>query len=435
MLQEAKDLIGKRNNAGIVIGYDLGSSFSQVSYYGVGEEQPTTVSPVAGTEQYNIPTVLCKRTGVGQWYYGKEALKHEGEDGILVDGLLEKALQGEEVLVEDTTFDPVALLTLFVKRSLSMLGMQVSIQRAECFMFTVEELSPRMVEVLTKVVAGLQLKCQKIRFQSHIESFYYYVLNQQAELFKRDVMAFEYHDHLKTLCLSCNRNTTPKVVLIRQRDYPEMKRMEWSDGENGRILQEQELDKKFTLLCEESLNSADVSTVYLLGDGFKEGWTKESLRVLCHNRRVFQGNNLYSKGACYAAMEKVHPDGALSGYVYLGEDKLKANIGIKALRRGEDSYLAILDAGINWYEAKTDFDLILESGNTLYFTITPLTGGNVTEKAVVLDGLPERPRSTTRLRIHAEMTAIHVLSLEIADMGFGELFKSSGRAWSHILQV
>ena len=26
-------------------------------------------------------------------------------------------------------------------------------------------------------------------------------------------------------------------------------------------------------------------------------------------------------------------------YVYLGEDKLKSNIGMRALRRGEDSYL------------------------------------------------------------------------------------------------
>ena len=110
MLQENRDLTGKRNNAKMVIGYDLGRQFSQVSYYAVGDADPCTVSPVAGTEQYNIPTVLCKRVGVSQWYYGKEALKNQGEEGILVDHLLEKALQGEEVLVEETTFDPVALL-------------------------------------------------------------------------------------------------------------------------------------------------------------------------------------------------------------------------------------------------------------------------------------------------------------------------------------
>ena len=33
------------------------------------------VDAVTGTEQYNIPVALCKRPGVGQWYYGKEAVK------------------------------------------------------------------------------------------------------------------------------------------------------------------------------------------------------------------------------------------------------------------------------------------------------------------------------------------------------------------------
>ena len=395
MLQENRDLTGKRNNAKMVIGYDLGRQFSQVSYYAVGDADPCTVSPVAGTEQYNIPTVLCKRVGVSQWYYGKEALKNQGEEGILVDHLLEKALQGEEVLVEETTFDPVALLTLFIKRSLATLNMQVSLNRAEVFMFTVEELTPRMVEVLGKVVSGLQLKCPQICFQSHIESFYYYMLHQQAELW----------------------------------------RVDWAEDEAQRMAQQQELDAQFGQLCESCLHETDVSTVFLIGEGFKEGWTRESLKILCHNRRVFQGNNLYSKGACYAGMEKLNPQESTREYVYLGEDKLKSNIGMRALRRGEDSYLAILDAGVNWYEAKTDFDLILESGNVLCFTITPLTGENIMDKTVTLDGLPERPRCTTRLRIHAEMTAIHTLTLEITDMGFGELFKSSGRAWTHTLQV
>lgn len=434
MFQEQKENQAKRN-AKVVIGYDLGNAFSQISYYVVGEQEPKTVSSVAGTEQYNIPTVLCKRVGVGQWFYGKEAIKNAGDDGILVEQLVDKALQGEEVLVEETTFDPVALLTLFVKRSLALLNMQISMSQVEAFMFTVEDLSPRMVEVLSRVVAGLQLKCSKIYFQSHIESFYYYTLRQQQELWKNEVMVFEYNDKLKMLDFYCNRNTTPHVVLIQHMEYEEMKRCQWAQEESLRKEQQQNLDVQFEQICEESLKERNVTTIYLIGDGFKEGWAHDSLRVLCKNRRVFQGNNLYSKGACYGGMEKLYPGEISSNYVYLGEEKLKSNIGMKALRHGEDSYLAILDAGVNWYEAKNDFDVILESGDSISFVITPLTGGKIQEKAVILDGIPERPRSTTRLRIHAEMISVNQLSLEIMDMGFGELFKSSGRGWSHSISV
>ena len=51
----------------------------------------------------------------------------------------------------------------------------------------------------------------------------------------------------------------------------------------------------FAHTVRETLEEGIVSTIFLLGDGFKEGWAKESLKLLCRGRRVFQGNNLYSK--------------------------------------------------------------------------------------------------------------------------------------------
>ena len=41
---------------------------------------------------YDIPVVLCKRTEVNQWYYGREAIRQAEEGaGTLVEGLFEKA--------------------------------------------------------------------------------------------------------------------------------------------------------------------------------------------------------------------------------------------------------------------------------------------------------------------------------------------------------
>ena len=121
--------------------------------------------------------------------------------------------------------------------------------------------------------------------------------------------------------------------------------------------------------------------------------------------------------------------------MYLGADKLKSNIGMKVLRRGEDSYYAILDAGSNWYETVSDFDIILEDGDTVDLIITPLTGGDVTERQVHLPGIPDRPRATTRLNIHLEMTAVNQATVTVEDKGFGELFPSSGKAWSSTIMV
>lgn len=434
MLTGQKEQSEKKHNGKAIVGYDLGKNFSQISFCTLNGEEPETVSAVAGTKQFNIPTLLCKRKGVNQWFYGKEAQKYaQEEEGVLIEDLQALAERGEDVLVEGESFDPTALLTLFVKRSLSLLSMQLPLHQIEAFLFTAEDLSPRMVDVLSKVAAGLQLKANYIFFQSHLESFYYYTLYQPTELWKQQVLVFDYNAGLKAMCLECNKKTTPRVVFISQREYPQITRIQWAQNEEEKEIQKKELDLAFLAAVEEEVKNNMITTVYLVGDGFKENWAQESLKLLCRNRRVFQGNNLYSKGACYGGLERLNPGDEGKNYVYLGTDKLKANIGMKALRRGEDSYFAILDAGTNWYEASADFDIILESGNTIDLIITPLTGDKVIDKRLTLEGLPERPERTTRLSIHIEMSAVDKATLTIEDKGFGELYPSSGKGWTQTI--
>ena len=188
-------------------------------------------------------------------------------------------------------------------------------------------------------------------------------------------------------------------------------------------------------MVKKELDGRIVSTAFLVGDGFKENWMGESLRLLCRNRRVFQGNNLYSKGACSGALEKLDPSREGRNYIYLGQDKLKSNVGMKVLRRGEEAYFAVLDGGVSWYEAFADFEVILESGNTVEFQVTPLTGEPATEREIVLEGLPERPKNTSRLKVHVEMSAPDRVTVTIEDMGFGEIFPSSGKGWTSTILV
>lgn len=425
----------KNGNAKIVVGYDLGNRFSQISYYNINSPEPETVSSVIGTQMYNIPTILAKRPGVGQWFYGKEAERYVKTEGILVDNLLKRAERGEEVRVEDESYDPVALLALFMKRSLSLLSMTLSLKDIDGFIITVPKLTSKTVEVLSRVVAALSLKCEYITYQSHVESFYSYMIHQSKELWQYQVLSLEFNESLSSMRMECSHHTTPKVVFIHEDKYEEIVRPEWSEDENVLAGQAEELDYSFKRLCENILDEGDITTIYLLGDTFKDNWSKESLKVLCKNRRVFQGNNLYSKGACYSIMDKLNPNELSKSHVYLGEEKVKSNIGLKALRRGEDSYLAVIDAGSNWFEVKKDFDIILDEGNIITFLVTSLTGGKIIEKPIILEDLPERPYATTRLRIHIEMDAVDRVVMNIEDIGFGEIFKASGKTWSQVIDI
>ena len=57
----------------------------------------------------------------------------------------------------------------------------------------------------------------------------------------------------------------------------------------------EELDKYFAEIARVKMKETYISTVYLTGPGFNDKWIEESTRVLCDGRRVFMGQNIYTK--------------------------------------------------------------------------------------------------------------------------------------------
>lgn len=426
--------MGILKNDKLIVGYDLGNRFSQISYAVSAEGEVETLSQVAGAQLYNIPTVLCKRTGVNQWFYGKEALRNAAEEqGILVENLVELALDGEPIRIEEDSYDPVSLLTLFFKRSLGLLSQAGTSEKLGALMITCEQLDHRMVEMLNNMLEGLRLRTDKIYFQSHTESFYNYMIRQPGELWASRSMLYDYRgDRINIYAMDCNRRTTPVVVFIEESvaDFPA-----WCPGGEGAGISEadrQGFDRAFQRLAETSFGGRAVSSVFLIGDGFSEEWMKESLRFLCRGRRVFQGNNLFSKGACHGMQERMQMSPTGREHIFLGSDKLKANIGMDVMRQGEASYLALLDAGVNWYEADQVTEFYLQEGKQIRLKITPLIGKEIRTAGITLEELPE---GISRLRARLYLETENRLAVEIEDLGFGELRVPSGRVWREEIEL
>ena len=247
----------------IMVGYDLGNRYSQISYCTYDGKEPETLSVVAGEESYNIPTVLCKRKGVNQWFFGKEAYKHaKEEEGSLVTDLLELARAGQTVTVEGEEFDPAALLTLFIRRSLNRLSLIAETDRIGALMFTCEYMDGRMAELMDGVAAGLSLKTKNIFYQSHVESIYYYTIHQPAELWQKQVTVFDYiTDAVKVYNLEFNRRTTPVVAFAKEAEYPFLSCGDGGDGEPVSEALGRQLDERFLALLKEVCEGKMISCV------------------------------------------------------------------------------------------------------------------------------------------------------------------------------
>ena len=421
----------------LFIGLELNHVSAQISFCSSEKPEPETVSLVAGKEQFAIPMVLCKRQGVNQWFFGRDAWRHSEEgDGILVEHLLERACAGEQVTLEDEQFDAVSLLALFIKHSLSVMLLGSGAERPDYLMITVEQTDSRMLEVLSGVGGYLQMDREHLFFQSHAESFYQYCMHQPEELRTHEVMIFEYaSEFLKMYRLEFNRKTSPIVAYTKEKSFPQMRLKPFEGDEAAVALQARERDEAFAAIIEEETKERIVSCVYLIGDGYQGDWCKESLRLLCSKRRVFQGNNLYSKGACYAAYERVHPSAASTKYLFLGRDKLKVNIGMNAVVDGKEQYYPLIDACVNWFDVGREWDLLLESGNELFFVLTPVNGGVRRTLVMKLNGLPEQDGHMTRLHLKARFLSEERFAVRVVDLGFGSFFESSGLSWEQEVNV
>lgn len=209
----------------------------------------------------------------------------------------------------------------------------------------------------------------------------------------------------------------------------------FSGDEAAVAAKEAQRDAQFSEIIEEETAERIVSCVYLIGDGYQGNWCKESLRLLCSKRRVFQGNNLYSKGACYAAYERIHPGTVSSKYIFLGKDKIKVNIGMNAVVEGKEQYYPLIDAGVNWFDVRRECDVMLESGNELTFVLTPLNGAQRRVLAMKLSGLPEERSCMTRLHMEIRFLAEERFAVRVEDLGFGSFFAGSGLSWEQEVAV
>lgn len=494
-------------NTRYVIGYDLNDIQVQISYFELDNESPGTLVSDGENERLGVPTVLCKRKRVNQWSFGTEAQRLIMRDGEAeVNKLLSLALSGKAITIEGEDFNGIDLLILFVRKTLKLLSVYVSVEQIESFVFTVPKLDMEMLSVLERLSAAVPIERSRIMFQGYSEAVYCYMIHQPEELWDPECVIFDHDGKTMTAYhMHMNHRTTPIVGVIDKTEFeglsiPDMStyydeeedtafedadaggddgkasgtdeenenrdresvkerplagsddtehlgnendsgtEADIQDLRNARVVVSSEkeidaMDEKLYNLIHEFLITRTVRSAYLLGQGFDGEWCGKTIRFLCMGRRVFQGSNMYSKGACYYGMDKLFPSENNDRYIFLGEDKLKFNLGIYIDRNGQEEYIALADGGENWFDISAEVEFLLKSGSKVQLIVTPLDGKEIRVMDIVLDGLPERPPKTTRLKLWVIFSSGNTVKAVVKDMGFGEIFQSSGLAWDKELTI
>lgn len=402
------------------LGIELNDSYAMVSYMQPNMEEPETVSTIAGSENYRIPTLLARRKNVGMWYYGEDAGRMaKTSEVICVDSLLRRAAASEVITIAKESYDAVDLLALFIKKVIELPQKLGNTSHVTGIVLTVDHLTKELIGIFRHVAELLGLSQETFAVIDDKESFYAFAMNQEKSLWMHDVFLFSCGKNaVSSYDLSRDMHTKPQMITIHATGAQEL-------GE--------EKDEAFARLLTNCFANRPVSSVYLVGDGFDGEWMKQSLAVLCRGRRAFLGQNLFSKGACY--MARIREMGENWPFIYMGENEMKFNLNLSVVEKEKKKVLNLVSAGKNWFEIKNTCEVILSGTPQVEFLKQLPSSSTPQIQTVEIEDLPVRPDRTTRLRITASPVANDKIEVEIRDLGFGEFFPATGRAWKSIIMM
>ena len=401
-----------------IIGYDLNEKYCQISFYSEEQQEPQTMETTL--DNYQIPLAVGKNEG--EWVIGNDAKRLSTiKQGYVAEDIYRRALRQEKIEFGEETYDAIWLLAKFVEMSLK------NYQDIGQIVFTVPKTSADIGRILKGIGqrAGIPKNC--IYVQDYKESFCNYMLYQPKELWQYEAALFH-----------CDRNEVKAFMLRKIRTGFGKGKDVFVTVDEVASARMAELAAVYPVLNVDRAKDADVcfkqfvqgvfskklvSSVFLVGEGFENNWYPQSLKVLCNGRRAFLGNNLYSKGACYTAYKRSL--GITEGPIYLDETKMMEQICLKMRVQGMDQWMPIVSWGTRWYEADSQFEVLLENRDDLEIHIESLVGTEMQVEKIPLEGLPKREKYTLRLQVKVLFLDEKTCKITFKDLGFGEFFPAT----------
>ena len=408
----------------LIVGIDFGRKYTQICYYDRKGEEPRSISMKVGGSQYEAPTCICKKADQQEYCVGLEAEYFAREKGgTMIGNLYEISEKKDSIQIKGKEMQPWELLAEFLHGILQFLGIKNLVKNTKVMMVTLPKLGVVQVGNFQKAFALLGFSDNQYILLDYGESFYYYSLSLRRETWNRSVAWYAFTPEGVTFRkLAMNASSRP--VLVKLEDPVSVSLSE----------DLKERDQEFYKFAQKTLGKDLFSSIQITGEGFSPDWAQQSVKLLCfQKRRVFYGNNLFAKGACAAGKEKLE-NKALKGYRFVSDSLVLSDVGMEMRVMGSPTYYPLIESGKNWYDCKASCELILDNTEELVFVISTFDRPEKRRVGMMLPGIPERPNKTTRLLLQLQYVSPKECKVTVTDLGFGEMFPSSGKVWTETVE-
>lgn len=391
----------------LIVGIDLCDTYTQAAV--LGRE-----------EAWILPTVICRKRDAEEWSVGEDAYKYTlmGE-GVIVDKLLSLALKEGTATISSVKYTGVQLLKKFLEQVLGMILSEYEEPQIVQLVIGLKTMEMKLMDELMSCMTELGIPQEQVHIASHTECFVYYVLNQRRDIWGGQVGMFSLSDEdLRYYELKVVRGPRQMTAWAEHEELEEGFNLSVLDTGSGAKM----ADRILCACGERFLQKKVFSSIFLTGKGFaRTDWAPEFMKQICNRRRVFAEPALFAKGAAYKAESYLKKKGSYP-FCCICEGKIRSTVTMEVLKRDSRVQIALASAGESWYEARSVLEVLLDGQKEIPLTITPQDPKQRRTVTIPLDGFPDRPDKTTRVRIAAGFLDEKTMVVKIVDRGFGELF-------------
>ncbi len=423
-------MVSMGDNKSLLLGIDLSDEFTQVSFYQYQTNDVSSISMSMDTTDPFIPTCLLVKESTKEWIFGEEAVRlKELNAGIYIDYLVTKVIREQNIEIYQSVYTPVMLLSKYFKKVLGYIRQRFLNSTIAKLVITLDNTTPKVCDAVYEALKPLGLEKDRVTILTKVQCFMYYILSQKQDLWLNDVGLFQFDDNgMNYYRLSVNRRNTPIPVIVNK--------IELSMDFSLKILGQEgtaRFSQRFESTANQLLFKRLTTSLFFTGKGFLGDWVDDTLKKLCVGRRVFKGQNLYTKGACYAA--KALQTDEFDSYLLLSDDMITSTISIRLYQDTKESDYVLANAGTPWWQVNSDITVILDATKDLDFTVKNLLKREPIKEVIHIDNLMERENKTIRLSIQLHFVDRDTAVLTIRDTGFGEFYKTTYRIWEQTLSL
>ena len=409
----------------IYAGYDISSSYTQISCLRAGEDTPEAVGTSETEAGIMIPTALCHIEATGEWLFGEDAVWGRKKNaGNYIEDFTKLIYDADNAVYGKNKLPVQVLLDKFIVRTLNLIKQKYPDRQLAGVAVTMPKLNDRLKCAIKASFAKAGINEDRLSIVTYTDCFIHYMLSLEDDSLKDRAVVFDcMKDEIQcTLFTSGGLKNT-----LGQAGAVSAKNKEISDEWNE-LLKIEQKEKKTEQLLEIVSSVTGVgnyNTIFFTGDGFDEEWAQQALKNLCAGNRVFKGRNLYTRGAVFYARnirEKL-----LKDMTIFDDNMIDSSIALRC--EGEKKECLLVAEGTDYRDIQAEKRVILKNSDSIDFIVKNQISGTKRMFSFIPENLPERRKEMLQFMVSIRMTDVNTVVIKVKDLGFTNMFKNTYRVW------